>query len=455
MKSFKLSQVVLFAFCSSIGLGLFQSAQAVEIAFEQDKNLPLVYLNVAIKAGATTDPDKQAGVTNFMGEMLLRGTKQRTKDLIDLELDQMGAKLEIETRLEALIIRGAVLSSQLDRFMKLVAEIVAQPSFPEDQIRKLKSQVLSEIAVELDNDGRLGNRRFNKFLFRGHPYGKPVIGVSKDIDKLTRAQIQSHYDRLFQARRVLIVGSGDASKEQIENWANQLAQARPDRDHEDFTLQKPTNSEVRRLLIVDKPDRTQTQIYGGQVGTLLTDSDYFPLYLANHAFGGGSFLARLMIEIRVKRGWSYGASSSFQHGTQPRLWSFHLYPAVKDTPAALATTLQLVTDFEAKGITEQEFQQAKDSLVNSSGFRFDTPKKRVENLLFERTLNLPDGFMMSYGPKLEKVTLSEANAAVHKFVKPNQMSITVLGGAKELKEPLAKAAGVAPEKVEVIRYDVE
>src|SRR5581483_4258277 len=104
---------------------------------------------------------------NFMGEMLLRGTKSKTKEQIDLALDQMGARLEVEARAEALILRGSVLASQLDPFLKLVSEIVTEPSFPENEIRKLKSEIVSGILEELGNDSGLASRRFNTFLFRG------------------------------------------------------------------------------------------------------------------------------------------------------------------------------------------------------------------------------------------------------------------------------------------------
>src|SRR4051812_45193538 len=104
------TRLLLTTLLLTTGLGLFSAAQAIEVSFEKDDSLPLVYLNVAIKAGAVADAQGQSGITNFMGEMLLRGTKTRTKEQIDLELDQMGATLDVEVRSEALILRGSVLS---------------------------------------------------------------------------------------------------------------------------------------------------------------------------------------------------------------------------------------------------------------------------------------------------------------------------------------------------------
>lgn len=430
------------------------SAQAVEVAFENDASLPLVYLNVAVKTGSVTDPKGQSGVTNFMGEMLLRGTQPRTKEQIDLELDRMGAQLAVETRAEALILRGAVLAKELDSFLKLLSDLVTQPSFPEHEIKKLKSEVVSGILEELGRDQSLATRKFTQFLFQGHPYGNPILGTIKDVEKLSRDQIQAHYNKLFRDAMLLVVGSGDASKGTIQDWAESLGEARPGSE-EIGKVAAPKPVTQRRLLIVDKPDRTQTQIDAGQIGVRMTDDQFFPLYLANHAFGGGSFSARMMVEIRVKRGWSYGAYSYFRHGTQPRSWNLHLFPAAKDTPAALEYSLKMVEELKAKGLNQAEFEFAQRSLVNSAGFMYNTPKKRVENTLLERTLNLPDGFMETYGPKLSKVTLEQANESAKKYLRPETLAISVVGTAKDLKEPLAKAAGVPVDQVQVVPYTQE
>lgn len=448
----KKSKLGFLAGC--IALSLFaRPASAVEVTFEEDQSLPIVYLNVALKAGAATDPKGESGIANFMGEMLKRGTRSKTKEQIDLALDQMGAKFEVETRAEALILRGSVLSSQLEPFLALLREIVVAPSFPENEIRKLRGEIISGLLEEKGEDSALVSVKFNEFLFRDHPYGNPVMGKIPDVQKFNRAKILTDYDRLMIEPNLLIVGSGDAPKGKIEAWAKTIGQDRPaGTEHVVEKVSAPQNAEKRRLEIVDKPDRTQTQIDLGQVGARMTDPDFFPLYLGNYAFGGPSFSARLMLEIRVKRGWSYGAGSSFRHGLQPRSWTIHLFPAEKDTAPALSQTLLMVQELRDHGITQEEFDFAQHSLVNSTGFMYNTPKKRVENILLEKTLDLPEGFMKSYGPELAKVKITQVNTALNDYLKPDQLAITVVGTAKNLKTALSKAAGVPENQVEVVPY---
>ena len=165
------------------------SASALDISFERDTSLPIVQINVAIRTGAVSDPENELGITNFMGEMLLRGTDKLSKEQIDLALDQMGAQLGVETRSEALIIRGAVLSSQLDRFLALLQDLITQSSFPQEEVKKLQSVVESQILEEESSDQTLAGLKFTEFLFGNHPYGKPILGKSNTVSHFTRDEI--------------------------------------------------------------------------------------------------------------------------------------------------------------------------------------------------------------------------------------------------------------------------
>lgn len=432
-------------------------SMAIETQFENDPSLPIVYLNVGVKGGAANDPDGQSGISNFVGEMMLRGTKTRSKAQIDEALDQLGATLGVETRSEALIFRGRVLSSKLAEYMDIVQDIITNPSFPEKEIKKLKSEITSELMESRGNDKVLGRLFWESFLFEGHPYGKPILGKSKEIEKLKRDDLLKQYGNLFQDRNLLVIGSGDSQPSTFSSWAKKLAEKRPNSPGENpiRTAVTPSAPVKRTVQFIDKPDRTQTQLYFGQIGLLLTDPDYFSVYLANHVFGGGSFSARMMTEVRVKRGWSYGAGSFFRHGIRARSWQAYTFPASKDTPGTLSLIDTMIRDFREKGITSEEYKFARDSLINSAGFTYNTPGKRVENLLLEKTLGLPDGFMKSYAENLAKTTQEGVNTSVKNFLKPDEMKILVLGTAKDLKAKVAGSLKIPENEIKVIPYTKE
>jgi len=151
--------------------------------------------------------------------MLLRGTERLSREQLDTALDGMGASLGVETRMEALILRGAVLSANLPRFLDLLTEVISRPGFRAPEIEKLKAEICAGIMEELGHDAELGLRLFNGFLFQGHPYGNPVVGELRSVRMFTEQDTRSQFDRLFRERGLLVLGSGDASPDAIRVWA--------------------------------------------------------------------------------------------------------------------------------------------------------------------------------------------------------------------------------------------
>ncbi|MEN9722558.1 MAG: hypothetical protein RJB38_544 [Pseudomonadota bacterium] len=447
---------LLTALSLAIMIAKATAANAFDVIVEEDRRLPLAYLNLVIRQGAVSDPKGKTGLTDFMTEMLLRGTRKHTKSQIDVLLDQWGAELAIETRAEAVILRAASLSSKTPELLSLLTEILTEPGFPKVELEKLKKETLSALLAQKGNDQALASTKFTQFLFAGHPYGRPVEGIASEVSSFQSSDLTTHYEQLLQPASFLLLATGDWSAATLQDWATRLESAlRKKTEPALVRVSPPTLPSGRRLEIVDKPERTQTQILIGQLGVKMTDQDYYALYLGNAAFGGGSFTSRLMQEIRVKRGWSYGARSQFRFGLQPRSWQVYLFPAEKDTPAALAHTLGMIETLQREGISEQEFTIAKTSSINGAAFLNDTPKKRMENRILEETLNLPRGFFKDLSKNLRSVSRTDVNRALSRFLDPSKLTITVLGTAKNLKSALAEKAGVAEERVVVVPYTAD
>ena len=301
-------------------------AHASEFFFEQDKTLPLVHISVAFNGGSTQDPDGKNGATNLMSKLIMRGTKQKTKQQIDMTLDQLGADLDTEVRGEYTVLRGSVLSENLPGFLSLLEEVIASPSFRADEFEKLRKEQISTLLENLDNDQQLIRTKFDQLIFKNHPYSKLNQGRIRDVQSLKIADIQKQYEKIFNESRMLILISGNASASDFDSF----------RGHLDHKLKRNTRLDTipafdgfprkAKLVIVDKPDRTQTQGSIVQKGTTFNDQALDALQIANFAFGGGTFLSKLMVELRVKRGWTYGAGSAFKFASQPHSWRVSFFP---------------------------------------------------------------------------------------------------------------------------------
>jgi len=445
-----MKKIILLTFILSI-VFLPPKAMAIEIFFEPDDRLPLVYISVAIKSGSVTDPVGRSGLTRFLGKMLLRGSLLRTKEQIGLRLDELGSRLSVKTSSEVLSINGAVLSKNQKPFLNLLLELLSKPKFPLKEIRKLKKETISKIMDSRSRDSSLVRSHFQSFLFQNHPYARRSIGSIADIKKITKTSLTEHYNRIFHAENIVIVCTGDSGVSELKAWATRLDALRPGQGSE-IKLKIPRQSSSKRLLIVDKPERSQIWIKGGQVGVDYLDPDYFPLFVGNTAFGGDLTNARLNQEIRVKKGWGYGAYSYFTNGSVPKAWQFVVYPNSENLVKVLKKTLSLIYQLKASGLTSKEFESAKRSLINSAAFRNDTPEKRLENRLYENVLGLPEGFFSQYGEKFREVSLKQVNTALKKYLLPDKLVITAVGPANKIKQALAKTVGIDISNVKVVSF---
>lgn len=427
-------------------------SQASEFFFEQDRSLPLVHINVALKGGSTQDPDGKNGATDLMSKLILRGTKSKTKQQIDLSLDQLGANLDTETRGEYIVIRGSVLSENLPGFLSLMEEVITSPSFRQDEFEKLKKEQISNLMEVLDNDQQLIRTKFDQLFFKNHPYSKLNQGRIKDLQSLSTQDIQKQYQKIFNESRMLILSAGDAKESDFRSF----------RDHLDLKLKHSMDLDPIpafqdfpkkvKVVIIDKPDRTQTQISIAQKGTTFQDSTLDALQIANFAFGGGTFLSKLMIELRVKRGWTYGAGSAFKLASQPHSWRVSFFPKNADTPAAIKEALKLIRELRDQGISEAEFTAAKNSMLNNEGFSYNTPAKRMGNLMIEKLYNLPVDYHKNAAKRISEITRDDVNAALKKFLDPDHLLIGVVATASISKSVIAKELGISEKDIEVIDY---
>ncbi len=430
-----------------------QSLLAAEFVFEKDSSLPLVRVNVVFRGGASTDPDLKNGTTDLMGKMMLRGTKSKTKNQIDLLLDQLGGSINVDNRSEYLSFTGNVLSENIGPFMELFTEILASPSFRPGEFEKLKKEQMSALQDALGQDREVARLRFDQIFFKKHPYSKSNQGRVSEIASIQIADLQHQYQKLIRDSQMFVLASGDVQQKAFDPLLSTFQEQRnsnktPLSPLEEF---KDTPKKLK-VVIVDKPDRTQTQVVIGKQGIKITSPDMDALTLANHAFGGGTFMSRLMVELRVKRGWTYGAGSNFKFGSQPHTWRISFFPKNVDTPPAILEALKMIQDLKTKGLTAEEFDFAQKSLVNSAGFNFNTPEKRLSNQLVEKLFGLPEGYHRNMAHRISALTLEQVNLALSRFLGTGQFLVEVVGTADKSKKDLAQALKISENEIEVQNY---
>jgi zinc protease len=420
---------------------------------ESSHVLPVVSVVVALRTGSAHDPAAKEGLARMTARMLRRGCAGMDAIAVEEAIDRLGAELGLEVASSSTAVAGVVLARNLEAFVDLVAKIIGSPTFAPDEVARLLRETRAELLESLDNDRGLADRFFRRRLFAGHLYGRASRGTAESLAAIDPGAIRAHHAAHYVRANAVVAMAGDVDPDTAERLARKLTGALGSGPAPADVLDDPPALHGRHLVFVDKPERSQTQILVGSLGTAASDPDHVALMVANAIFGG-TFTSRLTREVRGKRGWSYGASSRL--GVDRRRHSFVMwtFPAATDAPACLGLEIDLLETLLAGGVTDREIRFIERYLVRSWAFEVDTAQKRVHHALDVELLGLPRDYYDAYLAHVEAVTKDAANAALRARIDAKNLVVAVVGTAAST---LAAVRDAVPDLAseEVVAYDLE
>jgi zinc protease len=420
--------------------------------FEVDRSLPLVALSLAVPTGSELDPIGQEGLTRLTLRLMRRTPGGRDADQTNELLESLGATLTGDVGRTTTSLNGVVLAESLEAFTDLVREVWASSELSEREFHQLKAECLAEWRESLDNDRSLAFRNLDRHLYGAKAHlGRPAAGTFRSLSSLGLDHLVAQRQVLTAKRLPLLAASGDFHPPFLEAFVGRL--------HTETGNPALVESQAarvppgRRLYFVDKPDRTQSQIAIGGSGTHPTDPDHHALILGNTIFGG-TFTARLSQEVRVKRGWSYGAYSYLSLERNRGAFSLWTFPEASDTLACIELVLQMIEAWVEKGVSEAEVRRAKTYLKRSHVFSIDTASKRVQQELDTKLHGWPDDYYSSYLDRISEVTRDDVNRAIRARIDPASLCLAVVGTASNLFSSLEKGLpGLSEAKI--VPFDTE
>jgi zinc protease len=424
-----------------------------KVIVETSDELPLVSMSVALRTGAILDPPGAEGAMRLLARMMRRSAGGRSADANDRLIEGMGASLGADVTQSTVVFQGAVISRSLDRFVDALIDTIARPTLPDEELERLRRETEAELHEALDDDRGLARRWFRRRLFEGHPYSRSAGGTLPGVRSVTGDLLRKLYRQAVVSENLVLAFAGDISEERAGRIAETLGSAVAQGVAPADGTTDPSVPPGRRLVFVDKPERTQTQILIGGLGSHPRDPDHVALVVANTAFGG-TFTARLMQEVRAKRGWSYGAYSSLPYDRRRQAFSLWTFPKASDAAACIALELEMLRAFREKGVTAGEFGWARRYLTRSHAFALDTASKRVGLTLDAELYDLPPGYYGRYVENLRAATLEQANQAIRERFSDENLLLSVVGTEASTFSDVKNAIPNLGH-AEVVRYDAE
>lgn len=413
------------------------------VIIEASSDTPLVWFDIAIPGGAAADPLGVEGLHRHASLLARRGAGQRLRAELDETLDGLGAALDVGVSRDAINVSGLVLSRHLDAIVEVAADVLADPRFAEDEHARLlreTPQVLDEIR---DDDGALATRWFDWVCSPGHPYGRTALGTESSITRIERGAAIELWKRELVADNLVIGLAGDVDDQTAARFVSRIVERLPAGPRVAApTPVVPAAASGRRVILVDKPDRTQAQLRIGHVSVRYGDPDTAALAIAEAVFGG-MFSSRLMQEIRVKRGWSYGAGCALRRSRLPHWFEIWMAAGIDVAAPAIKLSLELYEDFAMNGPTDDEVDFARSYLIGAMPFHVATARQRMQLAVRDAVFELPPGYTARLPEALATLAAADVRAACARNLRPDDAVIVAVTTA-DLARPALEAAAVGP-----------
>jgi zinc protease len=406
-----------------------QWPNGLEVLTVEDHSLPSIGFGLLLKDGSTADPMAKSGLMNLMGQVIDRGTSKKSAAQISDELGQLGSDFDQSVADDYSWFQVTGLSNHQNELWEIFSDVILHPRFEQKEIDREKKIVLAAIKRRMDHPDHFASEAFEAFLFGGHPYGRPVSGLERDVQSIVRKDLVKMYDKRFRPNNSVLVVAGDINKEvmarikvTLGGWAS--------RPMEPKNFARPPNFSGVNVRLIDKADLTQTQIVLGHLGVKRNVDEYLALRVANTILGG-NFSSRLMDQVRVKLGLTYGISSNFD-GRLDR-GPFFIWTFTKNQSAgqAISETLKVFNEYYSKGVTKEEVDLAKNFMEGSFPRAIETPERLGFNLALLRLYGLSDDYLRNFVGNVESISSSEVNNAIKKYLNPKDLKILVLTKASD------------------------
>jgi zinc protease len=407
------------------------------VVVEQER-LPLVSFRLAFRTGDAFDPPELPGLADLLSDMLAEGTETRTSRQIAEEVARYGATLSAGASSDYTTVAASSLAAYAEEVLELLADVALRPSFPEDELNLVKANAQQNLIAQRAQPSFLASEAVARVLFGEHPYSV-VSPTPESLEALTRERLLSQHRAKFVPNNAVLLIAGDVRRDSLLARVEELFGGWSPGEVEDPRFPSPPTLEGRAVYVVNRPGSAQTNIVVANRGIRRTDPDYFAV-LVMHTILGGTASARLFMNLREEKGYTYGAYS--QLDARRYAGSFRATAEVR-TPVTGASLKEIFYELErirSEDVSEKELTDAKSYLAGIFPIRLETQEGLVEQLLQMRMHNLAPDYLDTYRERIMRVTREDVRRVANLYVTPDNAAVVLVGDATEVREQAAPYA---------------
>ncbi len=414
------------------------------LLMEQHK-VPIISFSLVVKAGSVADPAGKEGLASLTAALLRKGTTSRSAEQFSDEIDFVGGNFGAGASVDATSIFAEFMKKDIAKGLDLLSDALLRPTFPAGEFTKLVAQRVDGIKSAKDRAQGVLSIYFNAYLYGKHPYGRPGGGDEKSLAAISREDVAKFYGSHYGPGNTILAVVGDFATADMEKqltgifgaWAAKAAPA--------VVLADATPASGKRLLLVDKPDSTQTFFRIGNVGISRTNPDRIPIDIVNTLFGG-RFTSMINTELRIKSGLTYGAGSSFAEWKARGPFAISSYTANANTEKAIDLTLDVLKRLHDKGVTDEELKSAKAYIKGQFPPDIETTNQLAALIADLEFFGLDQREIDTYYSKVDAVSMADVTRVIKQYFPLDNLVFTLIGKASEIEGIAKKYASQVDRK---------
>mgnify|MGYP000070726894 CR=1 FL=1 len=428
----------------------------LQVVVIEHREQPVVSLRLLVRAGAEQDPPDRPGLASLTAALLDQGTKTRSAMEIAETIEAVGGQISTGASWHHSFAVISVLRPAVDVAFEILADMVRNPAFKEEEIERQRQQLLSSLRVQMNDPGYLASAAIERVIFGGHPYGHPPEGTLDSIPRVKRDDLVAFHQAVYHPNNALLAIAGDITAAEAFAKAEKYFGDWPRGEVRAAVIPPPAPTRGRKLIIIDKPDAVQTEIRLGRVGIARRDPDYFALQVLNAILASASG-SRLWDVLRRERGLTYGVSGRLEARQQPGSVTISTFTRTETTRETLELVLRELERIARERVREEELQKAKSFLAGVFQLRLETPDSLATIVLDALNYGFDYAYLNTYRERILAVTAEQVQEVARKYYRTEDLVIVLVGNASAFERAVASVAPVeriAYTEVDLTRPDL-
>jgi zinc protease len=390
----------------------------------EEHSLPFTALELRFEGGTSLDAPGKRGATMLMTSTLEEGAGDLDSQGFAAARESLAADISFDAGADAVTVSAQMLTENRHEVVALLRSALTAPSFDQDAIDRVRSQIASIIRQNETDPDDIAGRTFDQIAFGDHPYGSSRFGTLDSIADLTRDDLIDAKNAVLARDRISVAAVGDITAEELGLVLDTVLGDLPETG---APMPGWADLGLTGGVTVVNFDTPQSVVNFGGAGIKRDDPDFFAAYVLNHVLGGQGFAARLMTEVREKRGLTYGIGSNLVPVNLAETWQGSFSSANEKVAEAITVIREVWADVAANGVTPEELDAAKTYLTGSFPLRFDGNGRIANVLVGMMSEGLPASYVNDRNGYIEAVTLEDVKRVAKRLMKPDGLRFVVVG----------------------------